>query len=99
MNRLARLVRAKASRWVPGVKVPVAAPNAAVVTEREPPSAASCFSDRWAAAGNWLGLGCSAAASSSTAGAGVVLLAAGTAGWRWEADGDLPAPQPAASRQ
>lgn len=60
----------KASRRVPGVNVPVAAPNCAL----EPTNAASARRERPWAAGNMLARGCSAAGSSATAGAGPAAL-------------------------
>ena len=57
------VVRPKASRRVPGVKVPVAAPSWAV----DLTVAASWRSVRPCAVGNWPVDGCSAAGSSATA--------------------------------
>src|ERR1700729_12057 len=64
MNAPDRLVRPKASRRVPGVKVPVAAPSWAV----DLTSVASWRSVRPCADGNCPVEGCSAAGSSATAG-------------------------------
>src|SRR5437588_3874720 len=95
MNWLELVVRAKASRRVPGVNVPVAAPNWAV----EPAPALSCRSERPPAPGNWLAAGRWAAASSSTAGAGVPVVPVAAGVWALPVDLAAP-PQPAsASRQ
>src|ERR1700759_1236458 len=96
--------RPKATRWVPGTKVPVAAPSWALDLTRSP----SARSERPCAAGNWLALGCSAAGRSSIAGgrAAAVRLVCEAAALEvvagaeaelevWEVDEE---PQPASAR-
>src|SRR5690349_4057979 len=71
MNSPEFVVTPKATRWRPGIKVPVAAPSWAL----DLTSAASGRSERPCAGGNCPSLGCSAAGSSSTAGGrGAALL-------------------------
>ena len=94
----------KASRCVPGVNVPVAAPNWAL----EPTSAPRARNERPCAVGNMPTRGCSAAASSATAGGGAaavvleaVVLAAvvlGAAAVPDDEEDDEADPHPAMSR-
>jgi hypothetical protein len=96
MNSPEVVVSPKASRWVPGVKVPVAAPNWALDLTSRP----SWLSVRPWAAGNWLARGRSAAGSSATAAGSAVVddvwvLLVAVAEAELELDSELDEPQPA----
>src|SRR5450755_635856 len=95
MNAPDVVVSPNASRRVPGVNVPVAAPSWALALA----SAASCLSVFPWEGGNWVGSGFSAAASSSSAG-GVAAVdeVAGGAAWVEVAElEDEEEPQPVAA--